>query len=448
MIERNGGKFMNRVFKVIWSHARNAYVVVSEIALNHGKNTKGSAGAVHLKKALIAALLVSGTFGGTLYGGMDSYAVDLGNQAAATYDANGNLAIGKNVKTEGKNNSGSNNTAIGTDTDTIRDDGTGNGQAIDGSSNTKLVNGEGQAHELERSTEASSGKLEGSTALGYDSHAEGDASTAIGNKARVLNKPTTYYADADGNKTTSQDDAAWYKDSNGKPTKVPQVFRDADNKTTTTPQYIHTYQEKDAATGQMVTKTEIATDATKADKNTDGSLKYNYQKADNKNKLYSVTLYQPSSNSIAAGSEVEADGENAVAVGYQSTAQSSAVAIGDNAQAEKDTVAIGKQANASAEGGVALGMGSTANRAGGISGWDPKTGTTSTAEDSVWKSGSGAISVGSAGSSRQITNVAAGSEDSDAVNLAQLKKAMIHYYSVKTTEATDQAGNNNYSKRH
>lgn len=444
MIERNGGKFMNRVFKVIWSHARNAYVVVSEIALNHGKNTKGSAGAVHLKKALIAALLVSGTFGGTLYGGMDSYAVDLGNQAAATYDANGNLAIGKNVKTEGKNNSGSYNTAIGTDTDTIRDDGTGNGQAMDGSSNTKLVDGEGQAHELKRSTEASSGTQEGSTALGYNSHAEGDASTAIGNKAAVKNAPTTYYADADGNKTTSQNDAAWYADGDGKPTKVPQVFRDADNKTTTTPQYIHTYTEKDATTGQTVTKTEITTDATKADKNADGSLKYNYQKADNLDKLYSVTLYQPSSNSIAAGSEVEADGENAVAVGYQSMAKSSAVAIGDNAKAEKDTVAIGKEANASAEGSVALGMGSTANREGGISGWDPKTGTTSTVENNVWKSGNGAVSVGNAEGSRQITNVAAGSEDSDAVNLAQLKKAMIHYYSVKTTEDTDKAGNNNY----
>lgn len=444
MIGRNGGKFMNRVFKVIWSHARNAYVVVSEIALNHGKNTKGSTGAVHLKKALIAALLVSGTFGGTLYGGMDSYALDLDNQATATYDANGNLAIGKNVKTEGKNNSGSNNTAIGTDTDTIRDDGTGNGQAMDGSSNTKLVDGEGQAHELDRSTEASSGKLEGSTALGYDSHAEGDASTAIGNKAAVKNAPTTYYADADGNKTTSQNDAAWYADGDGKPTKVPQVFRDADNKTTTTPQYIHTYTEKDATTGQTVTKTEITTDATKADKNADGSLKYNYQKADNLDKLYSVTLYQPSNNSIAAGSEVEADGENAVAVGYQSTAQSSAVAIGDNAQAEKDTVAIGKQANASAEGGVALGMGSTADRSGGVTGWDPKTGKTSDETTAVWKSGNGVISVGNGEGSRQITNVAAGSEDSDAVNLAQLKKAMIHYYSVKTTEATDQAGNNNY----
>ncbi len=280
--------------------------------------------------------------------------------------------------------------------------------------------------------------------MGYDSHAEGDASTAIGNKAKVLNKPVTYYVDADGNKTTSQDNAAWYKDSAGKPTKVPQVFRDADNNTTTTPQYIHTYTETDATTGETVTKKEITTDASKADKDSSGNPVYNYQKTDNTDKLYSVTLYQPSSNSIAAGSEVEADGENAVAVGYKSTAKSSAVAIGDNAKAEKDTVAIGKEANASAEGGVALGMGSTADRAGGIAGWDPKTGTTSTNTTSAWKSGNGAVSVGNAEGSRQITNVAAGSEDSDAVNVAQLKKSMIHYYSVKTTEETDQAGNNNY----
>ena len=438
---------MNRVFKVIWSHARNAYVVVSEIALNHGKNTKGSIGAAHLKKALIAALLVSGTFGGVLYGGMDSYAADpvnLDNGASAYYDANGNLTIGKNVQAEGKNNTGSNNTVIGTDSDTIRDDGTSNGQAMDDTSNEKLVDGEGQAHDLNRSTESSGDREQGSTAIGYDSHAEGDASTAIGNKATVRNKSTTYYVDADGNKTTSPDDAVWYADSDGKPTKVPQVFRDADNKTTTTPQYIHTYTETDATTGETVTKTEITTDATKADKNADGSLKYNYQKADNTDKLYSVKLYQPSSNSIAAGSEVEADGENAVAVGYKSTAQSSAVAIGDNARAEKDTVAIGKEATASVEGGVALGMGSTADRSGGVTGWDPKTGKTSDETTAVWKSGNGVISVGNGEGSRQITNVAAGSEDSDAVNLAQLKKAMIHYYSVKTTEDTDKAGNNNY----
>lgn len=82
--------------------------------------------------------------------------------------------------------------------------------------------------------------------------------------------------------------------------------------------------------------------------------------------------------------------------------------------------------------------------AGGVTGWDPKTGTASTKSDVAWKSGEGALSIGNGGASRQITNVAAGSEDSDAVNLAQLKNAMTHYYSVKTTAETDAAGNNNY----
>lgn len=432
---------MNKIYKVIYSKVRHCYVVVSEIARNQGKahsiHTGLTAGLCALALGLSLGLAVP-----VLVQAADP--VSLNNGASANYDANGNLTIGKNVKAEGKNNSGSNNTVIGTNTDTTRDDGTGNGQALDNDANTKLVDGEGQVHELNRSTESSGDTDKGSTAVGYDSHAEGDASTAIGNKAKVLNKPVTYYADADGDKTTDMDKAAYYADASGKPTKVPQVFRDADNNTTSTPQYVHTYTETDATTGQTVTKREITTDASKADKNVDGSLKYNYQKADNTDKLYSVTLYQPSSNSIAAGSEVEADGENAVAVGYQTKAKSSAVAIGDNANAEKDSVAIGKQATASVEGGVALGMGSTANRAGGVAGWDPKTGTNSQDTTAVWKSGNGAISVGNAEGSRQITNVAAGSEDSDAVNLAQLKKAMIHYYSVKTTEATDQAGNNNY----
>lgn len=74
------------------------------------------------------------------------------------------------------------------------------------------------------------------------------------------------------------------------------------------------------------------------------------------------------------------------------------------------------------EGSIALGKGSEANRSGGVTGWDPKTGTTSTNSGLEWQSTDGALSVGSGSVSRQITNVAAGSEDSDAVNLAQLKK--------------------------
>ncbi|MGN8781961.1 S-layer homology domain-containing protein [Acidaminococcus fermentans] len=381
--------------------------------------------------------------------------VDLGNNASAAYDDKGNLTIGNTgTVAEGANKAGKNNTTIGTDTDTLRNVTEGetskNGQPMD-ETNDILVKGEGQANDLAISTEA-----DGSTAVGYQSRAEGERSTAIGNTAKITNKPVVYYADAEGKKTTSQEDAAWYKDKDGKPTQVPQVFRDADGNKTTTPQYIHTYTEKDPATGKETTKTEITSDASKADQK-DGKPVYNYQKSDNLDKLYSVTLYQSASDSIAAGSSVSANGSKAVAVGYSSSAESSAVAIGDTAtaaenaiaigketEAAKNAVAIGKNTKASVEGSIALGKDSQAIRPGGITGWDPKTGTTSTKSGTAWVSGAGALSIGNGGTSRQITNVAAGSEDSDAVNLAQLKEAMTHYYSVKTTAETDAAGNNNY----
>ena len=439
---------MNKIYKVIWNRVRHCYVVVSEIAKNHGKEHSTN---LCVSKRLVALTLAIGlslssyAFAAEGTQGTDSQIkkVDLGNGAAVAYDnTKGNLTIGdKTTVAEGANKNGQNNTTIGTQTDTLRNvtegDTKKDGQPLDGS-NTKLVDGEGKAHPLDLSTEAG-----GSTAVGYKNHNEGDRSTTIGNNAKITNKPVTYYVDKDGNKTASADNAAWYKDASGNPTKVPQVFRDADNKTTTTPQYIHTYTEKDATTGQTVTKTEITTDATKADQK-DGQPVYNYQKSDNTPYLYSVTLYQAASNSIAAGTNVTAKGSNAVAVGYNSSADNSAVAIGDTAAAKENAVAIGKDTKATAEGSIALGKGAEASRDGGVVGWDPKTGTVSTKSDVAWKSGEGALSIGNGGASRQITHVAAGSEDSDAVNLAQLKNAMTHYYSVNTTPDTDAAGNNNY----
>ena len=427
---------MNKIYKVIWNRVRHCYVVVSEIAKNHGKEHSTN---LRVSKGLCALTLAIGL-------SLSSYAfaanpVDLGNSGSAAYDANGNLTIGNTgTVAQGDNKAGKNNTTIGNDTDTLRNVKDGNttkkGQPMD-EDNKKLIDN-GKAVELQTSTESG-----GSTAVGYNNKAEGDNSTAIGNTAKIINKPITYYADKDGNKTTSTDDAVWYKDSSGNPTEVPQVFRDADGNTTTTPQYVHTYTEKDPTTGEEVTKTEITSDVTKADQK-DGKPVYNYQKSDNLDKLYSVTLYQAASNSIAAGSSVTANGNNAVAVGYNSTADNSAVAVGDTAVASENAVAIGKNTNASVEGSIALGKDSEADRSGGTTGWDPKTGTTSTQSGLVWKSTEGALSVGSGSVSRQITGVAAGSEDTDAVNLAQLKKAMTHYYSVKTTAETDGKGNNNY----
>ena len=67
----------------------------------------------------------------------------------------------------------------------------------------------------------------------------------------------------------------------------------------------------------------------------------------------------------------------------------------------------------------------------------------------AWQSGNGAVSVGKTGATRQITNVAAGSEDTDAVNVAQLKaldnkvdKGAIHYFSVKSDDSAAPAGTN------
>ena len=90
----------------------------------------------------------------------------------------------------------------------------------------------------------------------------------------------------------------------------------------------------------------------------------------------------------------------------------------------KNAVAIGSEANVTKEGGVALGAGSVASVDKGVAGYDPGTGTNSTDTSSVWKSTQAAVSVGdtSKGITRQITGVAAGTEDTDAVNVAQLKK--------------------------
>ena len=91
---------------------------------------------------------------------------------------------------------------------------------------------------------------------------------------------------------------------------------------------------------------------------------------------------------------------------------------------EKSNVTIlGNDANVSVEGGVALGTGSVASTAAEVAGYDPLTGEASAKTTSTWKSGNGAVSVGTADKTRQITNLAAGLADTDAVNVAQLKNS-------------------------
>lgn len=134
----------------------------------------------------------------------------------------------------------------------------------------------------------------------------------------------------------------------------------------------------------------------------------------------------------------------AVAVGYgASAAETGSAAYGYSATAGGvESSAFGTSANAKAEGGVALGAHSIANRGSGEQGYlipdevknilikdDGDKGNTSADTDidtTTWAATSGAVSVGGTDATgvkitRQITNVAAGSQDSDAVNVAQLK---------------------------
>lgn len=192
-------------------------------------------------------------------------------------------------------------------------------------------------------------------------------------------------------------------------------------------------------------------------------------------------------SAVAIGDDASASYEKAIAIGSGTMAMDvSTVVIGDGAKAySTDTISIGKESEACSEAaiaigqksavdaergialgaesvnyvtdGVALGSYSYVYASAGVSGYDFSKGKESVDDSAVWKSTLGSISVGDTRFSddlktRQITGVAAGTEDTDVVNVAQLKQvadqvksAKVHYYSVKTTPDTDGDSESNYA---
>ena len=131
-----------------------------------------------------------------------------------------------------------------------------------------------------------------------------------------------------------------------------------------------------------------------------------------------------SKNTVSDATDTIIVGDNRTVTGANNT-----VTIGSSDAGTTTTVneavAIGHNTEVTAEGGVALGSGSKATVAAGGIGYDVKTGAASTETGAAWKATSSAVSVGDVANNvtRQITSVAAGTDDSDAVNVAQLKKA-------------------------
>ena len=121
------------------------------------------------------------------------------------------------------------------------------------------------------------------------------------------------------------------------------------------------------------------------------------------------------------------DSEYGAAIGANSAIVNSnyGVVIGTSATVKDadNAVAIGVSSSAAVKNGVAIGAFSKADTAAGVSGYDPSTKAASTDTSAAWRSTVSAASVGdkTKGYTRQITNVAAGTQDTDAVNVAQLK---------------------------
>lgn len=146
--------------------------------------------------------------------------------------------------------------------------------------------------------------------------------------------------------------------------------------------------------------------------------------------------------------------DNSVIIGSSSDGTTTSV---------KNAVAIGTESNATVEGGVALGAGSVASTDKGKVGYDPGTKAASTNTDSTWVSTRAAVSIGDTanGITRQITGLAAGTADTDAVNVAQLKavkgdasqavteskkhSSVVAGNNIKVTSQANAAGGTEYS---
>lgn len=298
---------MNKVFKVIWSEARNAYVVVSEMAKSHGTKSCST-------KKLLAMLIATGVM--TCASVAPAMAanlapndtkIEVGKDASAS--GQGSVAIGNNAQASGLVGIAIGRDAVASGTDSI---------AI--GSSTKA----GQTYSVAVGNDIGFTAYAG-TAVGQQAYASGDNATAIGTMTNV-----------DAKYNASHDD--WRKAG-----------------------------AQSTAIGAYAGSWGLA--------------------------------------STAVGGFSKAEGKLATAIGYHSQAN---VDYG---------TALGDYSEVTAGWGVAIGASSVADREAGVVGAFAPEG----ADSLTWRANGGAVSVGSATLTRQITNVAAGTADTDAVNVSQLK---------------------------
>ena len=364
---------MNKIFKVIWSKSKQCYVVVSEMA----KNTTGK------KKIIVASILVSLA--------MQVSVVEAATSPWPPGVVNGSNAVAIGVSSSA---SGTNSFALGSTANTNGDFSFAIGSKAQYSSgtfgftiggNATAKNSQsmaiGYASYAEGVNVAADGHAAPAAALGAGAKAVGEGTLAVG----MLAKATSAGAVAVGKSASASDGDAVSIGTSSQATGGDSIAL--------------------GKSAQAINSDTIA---------------------------IGQDAVANSLNGVALGKTSKATGASATALGPQSTASATyAAAIGMNSVANQDyATAIGGSSQATVQRGVALGAYSVASTASGVAGYDANAnrtnkyaGLTGKTLTSSW----GAVSIGDGTNTRQITGLAAGTNDTDAVNVAQLKSVNLAF---------------------
>ena len=455
---------MNHIYKVIWNKTKHCYTVVSEIAKNH------STSSVTKKKVSIAAILAAGMLSGFLP--MVSGAAD-----TIIYDQNGT-----SLKSTNSNGVGENAIALGKGASAVDNSiAIGNGaSAVEGGSHDKGGVALGNdAHAGYKGTSlgnsAKSGR-EGTIVIGDTTKASSLYSTVVGTDSKITSDDTAYTVEFYGYKKSVnvQGAVSTSYGAHNTITNKEKAFSGVANSIIGS---VNTVTNSNGVTIQGTGNT--VSNAYK-------DMKFDiWDLADFKNGDYSAIAKQDSGAiAIIGGGNAISNQTSSTVIGFgntlngeNSTGENSAgvftagshntltnvsnsLVMGDNNEltdrnnvislgnnntvTANKAVAIGNGTKVEAEGGVAIGVDSVADRAAGSKGaFAPDT--IPEGAESTWTSTAGAVSVGDTEKkiTRQITNVAAGREATDAVNVAQLEKAL---ESISTEGLTIQDGGPSVTK--
>ena len=375
---------MNRIYKVVWSQVKNCYTVVSEISNSHIRGGNRSRMGV----AMLAVAVLTGC---------------LGLQSTSA----------EAVKVQ----AGKNTTVVVT-TDASTGDKI---YTVNAADDAIVYEGEGDTKAL-KSTNAYNKKPQGGNAiaLGRLALAEGEKSISIGDDSTAgYEKAIAIGSGADASDVSAVAIGDEASASYEKAIAIGSGAGASAVSTVAIGDEASASYEKAIAIGHSADAVDVSTVAI-------GDDAYaSYEKA------------------IAIGSGAEASNVSTVAIGDGASAHNIyTISIGKDSEVYGDAaIAIGKESAVDAEraialgaesasyvtDGVALGSYSYVYASAGVSGYDFYEGKESVNDSAVWKSTLGSISVGDTRFSdelktRQITGVAAGTEDTDVVNVAQLKQ--------------------------